>query len=96
MHMAAFDLVRLKSQQDGTTPPCWLCMSEEAKQQAREDLVVYFNEKTRPLTPFTEDLLRTYCGRLQGVAASLQSWQDAELHYKTLREAGNPAAFFAK
>lgn len=78
--------------------PCWLCMSKEAKQEARQMAADWFNKAGRPLVPVRvsdECSLRQFENQITDAAAPLmQQWIDAEARYKELRAENNPQAFF--
>lgn len=77
--------------------PCWLCMSDEAKQSAREQAVAWFNGAQQPIIPFdarNEHSMAQFEKVIEGsIGHLIQQWVTAEAEYKTLR-AENPRAYF--
>lgn len=94
LNAAAFDLIRTRAQEKNIVPPCWLCMSDEAKDQARQDLVDYFNTNGHSCT--LGNLTQTINHTANSVSPMIESWKQAELSYKAHRESGNPQAYFAQ
>ena len=91
----AFDYYRVAARAEGSIVPCWLCLSERARDDARRQLTVHLRA-SNPLY---------LCMELEGILGELDSprirglierWRTAELHFKELREQGNPRAFFVE
>jgi len=79
--------------------PCWLCMSVEARQEARQMAADWYNANARPIVPIDvnhEIGLKQFERQLEPAAASMmQQWITAEAEFKRLRvEENNPRAFF--
>ena len=97
----AFDLARKNAQDRDTRLPAWLCMSDEAKNRYRQDLVAMLNTELAPIVSYSafdlgqvETLLQRY---LAGTLSQdmLSRWRQIEVELKGHRAAGNPQAFFA-
>ena len=89
----------LRDQGGETKQPCWLCMSVEAKQEARVKRAEWYNAHQRPIVPVQVDnvhSLSLFERILTSAAASMmQQWVNVEAQYKKLRdEEHNPQAFF--
>jgi len=95
LNAAAYDLYRVSSKQKGHVPPCWLCMSAEAKTEARGNLLKFMDEKAPNLTGWTEQGLSNYLESVPNLKQLIDRWREAEVNMKTEREKGNPRAFFA-
>lgn len=91
----AFDLVRVKSQKDGTIPPCWLCMSAEAKEEARQAIYDQMQYISPNITGWNEFNVNAVAKNNPQVLGKVNLWKQAEAAMKEQREAGNPHAFFA-
>jgi hypothetical protein len=93
LNCVAFDLVRKESREKGQVPPCWLCMSETAKAEAKSRVLdtvsTTLGRKIR--TDLEFNLLFS-----EAVSGFLPKWREAELEFKKMREQGNPRAFFAE
>lgn len=96
INRAAVDHIMVKAQKEPNVDisPCWLCMSVEARSQAREDLVSYLNEQMRPIVPITLETATKAVERTPGIQHSITMWKKAELAHKKEREGGNPRAYF--
>jgi len=94
INRAALDLLLQKQREGGSINPCWLCMSEDARQKAREDLISYLNEQKRPIVPMTIETATKAIERLPNMQEAIDGWKRAELSLKKEREAGNPRAYF--
>jgi hypothetical protein len=93
VNLAAYDLHRVKSKQEDSIPPCWLCMSENAKTRVRQEL---FQTLKKPGMEFTEETLERAMQGVPGAQSKLDAWIEAETLYKQYRAEGNPRAFFAE
>jgi len=85
--------------QDGS--PVWLCMSDEAKKQAIEDLATHMTQQMGLIVPLSIKRLTNVCETLPNIQHSIAQWRDAELEMKRKRigvngELPNPRAFFMK
>jgi hypothetical protein len=90
----------LRNADPDTHHPCWLCMSDEAKQESREMAATWYNLHKRPLMPVaagTEDEIFRFERVLLPIAGPMiQQWIMAEAEFKRLRvEENNPRTFFA-
>jgi hypothetical protein len=94
---AAYDWFRLKAQGEGQTPPCWLCLSGEAKNEAQVGLADWLTRELKPIIPFTVETAEAYIQKhmVDTLAPKVELWKKAELAMKEHREEGNPRAFFA-
>jgi hypothetical protein len=95
---AAYDLYRTECVNNGSVPPCWLVMSEEAKQECQEKLYIHLRE----MMPVDFDRLSDFAiqeklnnGLYSSVKDVIAKWKQAELIYKQYRSEGNPRAWFA-
>ena len=91
----AFDLVRVESKNSGKIPPCWLCMSEEARSEARQKLAEWFSNQGGH-SIHADDLPRSLQHLEKPMQTQILQWQNAELAMKEARLEGNPRAFFAE
>lgn len=82
---------------------CWLVMSEDAKKQAREGILKFWNEpliqKGILITPMTEETFDKVMSALVpagALAAYLENWKAVELERERERESEvpNPLAWF--
>lgn len=86
-------------EQSSAKQPCWLCMSNEAKQEARQKAVDWFNQNKNPIIPFSLNDPNTIKVLNRDVQAAvghlIPQWIKAEAEFKRLRvEENNPLAFF--
>ena len=92
VNLVAHNVLR---EQKEARQPCWLCMSDEAKQDARQKAAKWYNENAHPSLPVQEDT--ALLERLLAPAAEplMQQWVNTEAEYKRLRvEDRNPQAYF--
>ncbi len=96
LNLAAFSLL---NEESDAIQPCWLCMSADAKLDARQRFVRWLQKKTGVL----RDLEQTerYCdpGGLQPTSLQHQMaiWKENELIAKRARvDENNPHGFFAE
>lgn len=84
--------------------PCWLCLSNEAKEEAQAAAIDWLNTNITPrlglIVPFqlatpeiTERLLQQSCGA--AMEPMRQQWEAAERDREQGRKENNPLAFFA-
>ena len=97
VNMLAHNVLR---EQSTAKQPCWLCMSNEAKEEARILAASWFNGNKYPIAPVRTDSERSLAQFERQIAPiladMLQQWVDAEAEYKRLRvEEHNPVAYFA-
>lgn len=96
LNALAFDLLRVTSQKDGTHTACWLCMSDEAKQEARAAFLKYLDQVVPGILPHAEKAAEHFANDMPSTFASrIAKWREAEIEYKRLRDEGNPWAYFA-
>jgi hypothetical protein len=90
----AYDLLRFNDPE--TIHPCWLCMSDESKNEARLNTVEWLNINANPLFPVNYKTLDAFCERKFKDATQdlVEKWKDVELAAKKERELNNPLAFF--
>lgn len=88
----AFDLHRTETDQ---IPPCWLCMSDDARKNIRERLVAYLNDRAPNLTGWTVEMAEKFARRHVSIH-DLDQWRHAEAAYKQLRAEQHPRAYFAE
>ncbi len=92
---ATFDLLRQESR--GTKIPLWLCMSPEARQEAKQKFATWLSGAVHAIVPMTVEFAEKYVqknwsGRLGELVSR---WKSMELEAKRIREdEGNPGAFF--
>jgi hypothetical protein len=94
VNAVAFDLKRAESKEMGQIPACWLCMSDEAKEAARQRLYEMLSRKIFCPIKTEADWLRFIPDNWGG--PEVARWREAELTFKQLREEGNPRAFFVE
>ena len=96
INRAAIDwlLKRRQDEPDSPIPPCWLCMSPEARQEVQKDLLSYLNEQIRPIVPLTEETAGSVVDHLPDIQHQIDLWKQAELSLKKQRQEGNPRAYF--
>lgn len=89
-----FDIIR--AEKPDTRLPCWLCCSDETKQDAITKALDFLNRHAHPVVPFTEFTAEEYLQKNMApvLRPNYQRWIDAEQDRKAQREAGNPTAFF--
>lgn len=87
-----FDLNRKESI---AYPPCWLCMSKKAKQEAKERFAAWLSSINQVPSLTVEDAEEIVNRRMANVIKeSVKLWKTAELEFKRLREdENNPRAF---
>lgn len=96
---AVYDLHRTECQQRESIPPCWLCMSDNAKKEAKEKFASWLSGAMQVLVPFTVERAEKHVAEQFGtkLADKVRLWKEAELEYKRIREdEHNPRAFFAE
>jgi hypothetical protein len=94
---AVYDLHRTECQQRESIPPCWLCMSDNAKQEAKEKFAAWLSGAMQVVVPFTVEVAERKTNERFGdkLDHAVKAWKSAELEYKRLREdENNPRAFF--
>ena len=97
----AYDMHRAECRDNDVIPPMWLCMSDEARQEAREK----FHAKLIDLGMIKESKSLEDCQRYLNaqvwyngapdLAEKVSLWREAEAGMKREREGGNPRAYFA-
>jgi hypothetical protein len=87
----AFDLLRMVVRK---IMPCWLCMSDTARDEARESLRAFLAGRGHNV-PTVRDAETFVEGHMRGNVSVVQRWREAELECKRGRAAGDPHAFFA-
>jgi hypothetical protein len=96
---AVYDMHRKESRETESIPPCWLCMSDNAKQTAKEKFAAWFSGAVHAIVPMSvADVERRVQREFNSpvMLDSVAKWKAAELEYKRLREdENNPRAFFA-
>lgn len=95
INFAAFDLLR---KENDNVQPCWLCLNEEAKENARQAFYRWYNNNVRPLVPVRDNddfRLRQLENELKNaIGPMLRIWIEFEAEMKAQRRQGNPQAFF--
>lgn len=97
LNFMAFDTAMSQCKKKGyENVPCWLCMSQEAKDEYRKEVKSGLDKVLDTIIPLdderTERLLKTqFRERLED---SFKRWKNAEILLKQHREEGNPKAFF--
>lgn len=89
--MLAYNLARENAGDDRI--PCWLCTSEDARDDAVHDAVDWLNQQMKPIVPYNEE--RAAMLAEQSLRGKLQQWIDCEAELKRLRAINEPSAFFA-
>ena len=93
LNQAAMALFMQKS--GSFPPPCWLCMSENARSEIRKALIAHLNEQMELSTPLTVETATTVVEATANIPEGVSKWKNAELALKRERENGNPNAYFA-
>lgn len=94
----AYDLLRKESIKAKTIPPCWLCLSDQAKVEARTKFTVWFSQMIGRFGPpmsvveVAEDVDRRI-GGASHILAMVGQWRAVELEFKRRRDAGDARAF---
>ena len=96
----AFDLARKEAKSERI--PCWLCTTEEVRQQYRDTLFASLREQMGKHYPstineYTTEKLEqriTDAYTSHDLLMMFAIWEQAELESKAAREAGNAQAFF--
>jgi hypothetical protein len=89
----AHDVMRKKAADGGKVAPCWLCCSDDARADARNEALWLLRGATGRVSMSMDEAAQM---AERAVASSLlERWREAEASHKTEREAGNPRAFFA-
>lgn len=91
LNCVAFDMYRKDCQDKGVVPPCWLCMSVEAKEEARKNVLDLLSRKY--FVPISEANFVKFVPD-SWADQHVKSWKEVELTFKQMREDGNPRAFF--
>lgn len=91
---AAFDLLRIRAMQERKIPPWWLCMSEEAREEAREALRLLLQSKVASPHLAMVDAERL-ADNVPDRLFDLWCVAEREAEAERMREAGNPRAYFA-
>lgn len=98
----AFDLLRKSST---AIQPCWLVLSDEAKTEARINVVKLLNTQMKgvlivPLDAsdlqHTEKVLQTVCRGKPSIELMRLEWERGELLREEGRKQNDPHAFFAR
>lgn len=96
---AAYDLARENAKAEGNVLPMWLCWSDEARQEARDNLVKLLSQHAEDVTD--EETARMAVNRSvlfgdKTVGKGVTLWRKAEAERKQARAEGcNPGAYFA-
>ena len=93
-HCLAMDLIRVESQDAGTTPPCWLTLSIEAKDDSIIRLLAYLTKQMGRVVPIGLSSARELANEVVP-DRMFSMWREAELSRKQLREDGNLQGYFA-
>ena len=91
LNFLAHTLLRMKGKATDTIHPCWLCMNEEAKEEARQDAIQHISV----LACLTLNVEQAERHAERAIGHELNHWIEAETKFKKLRDEGNPNAFFA-
>jgi hypothetical protein len=91
----AFDLYRSEAKAIGQVPPCWLCLSVEAKEEARKRFFEAMGRRVGQTIVCEADFLRLLPDGWGG--REVDVWKALETSHKYERDVcGNPRAFFAE
>lgn len=97
LNYLAFDYIRMEAKKKDQIPPCWLCTSEEAKEEARQAVLQKFSSSMMlgVSEKALDRIIDEGCLRptIERYAAEWKKW---ELDLKAARADGNPRAFFAE
>lgn len=88
INLAAHSFMRQEGKERDSISPCWLCCSDEAREEAVRGVTAYLNERVPGIT--TEEIAAAGSGEM------LHAWIQVELELKQLRAKGNPRAFFSE
>lgn len=91
-NLAAFDNHRKVSADKGEIPPCWLCMTDEAKEVAKTALLEVLRGSL--FLCVTEESAETLI-MSKIPEPLLMAWAEAEAERKSGREVNDPHAWFA-
>jgi hypothetical protein len=92
VNAVAYDLLRSKAQPNEVLP-CWLCLAEDQKQLARQNLLWIMRAKTGKFTLSQEEMAALVEKLLP--PGLVEKWKAAELAMEAERQKGNPLAYFA-
>lgn len=99
-NLVTFDLMMVEAKAAGTIPPCWLTLSDEAKQAAKEKVAKRMSAALGVIVPLSVERAEEIANNPNGFAGTVVdkvvAWKETETEYKARREAGDPLAFFAK
>lgn len=90
----AFITMREQGIANDTVPAAWLCMSEDARQKARDVVIEMANKQAGVIVPIRAERLNKMLGGNDLVMRQLAEWKRFETELKAERANGNPRAFF--
>lgn len=106
-NLFAFAHIQAQAKKNDSIPPCWLCLSDEAKRRGREQALEWANEvlahrASHPITGvrfvdverLDEHTIERWLSRQPCTEYELIGWKDSERLLKQARLDGNPRAFF--
>ena len=76
-------------------PVCWLCMSDPAKDEARDALYKWLDIKVPRTLPYNYESATALLNDID-MGGNITKWRMAESVYKQQRIDGNPRAYFAE
>ncbi len=99
INCAAFDLHVKNSHAKKEISPCWLCMSNEVKKEAVDELITELRFSVGGMLTADKDYIIKNIfnnSMVNSLAHHVKKWRDCELTAKQLRAEHNPRAFFAE
>jgi hypothetical protein len=93
LNAGAYDIHRKSSRENDSIPPCWLCMSEPAKEEARQEFYKWL-DKNFPRDVFYDSESATRFLSIVNMDGFINQWKIVELDRKKQRELGNLSAYF--
>jgi len=95
LNAVAYDLYRKNCQEKDMIPVCWLCISNQAKDEARDALYEWLGKEVPRTQPYTYETASKLINKIE-TDDMINLWKAAENKYKQYRLDGNPKAYFAK
>lgn len=91
LNAAAFDLARTKAKVSGEKVPLWLCMSDGAKEEARNN---FMNWCRGAMGMWVTDAHILSVVNNTNLVPMIANWRKLEGIMKAERDSGNPGAYF--
>lgn len=96
LNCVAYDQYRKTASEKGQIPCCWLTMSDEAREAARQDILVTMSRMMGMATRITVGNFDSVMSpaMTNTLAVMTGRWRGMEETAKRMRDEGNPRAFF--